>query len=772
VEKREWLINNGYSIIGFLPVNSGTVSDNPMPLQSHSDIYSDMTSPFTPGDLEQTATLTSTSDGREHNMLALHTAMRVALQRLESVVHTGFPVCIDSTSKWNCFPVLISYCCDIIEAKNITVVKHGLSGCNPCHRCLATPSDMLNCETGVPRHRIQTLNIRSEVARLSESLHSSQRDGLLSEQRSNKKAIAEVLNKHSLAAWPSFLESSRLVDSAAIPDLYSIFTFELLHNLYLGCSVRLKELLLPYLSSPLLATIPTQRRKKTRLFSSLRTAVLRGCNTILSVFQDEYITSATRVDFSKKEASSQLNGIYTSAGVRGMLEGKDHKNLDAFFPFVFSYVDVWLGYENKAPLTMVYTMYVDIVNKLTTDNFGNGWTADDRKTLRDSIHVFKKLVSSVFRPHFENSILTLKFHLLDHVVDDLERFGSIKVLSASPFEHFNLNIKQAYAKTSRRYLTRSRETFNNLDGTLKRRRITDAIETSASDVSSKGRDPSFGLVSSGHSIPFHCLHLCAKGHTIPIFRERDFLSNLQESFSSEVFSQLADMIHDEIQSLNFSLLPNAVKINFVQSGYVKGGFLPTLRHCASINGNQIIRHDDNYTRLRQRVFGISWSRKDQRMKQSFVLLRANEDNCKNEVWVAKVLLLLSIVDSSTQKEEQYAFVRFFIVTTATSEVDKALQCVCLRWETDEDIDRTLQIDKELEQQHIEAGEWFGLVPFSSILGTVQVLRSNIPVKPLSDPLPWPLHRFYINRFTLPKDVPVNPENDSSFTSGFKHKDDL
>ena len=57
----------------------------------------------------------------------------------------------------------------------------------------------------------------------------------------------------------------------------------------------------------------------------------------------------TGYDFSKKECSTGLNGIYKNTGLRGMLEGDDYKVLDSIFPFVFAYVDFWISDNGTAP---------------------------------------------------------------------------------------------------------------------------------------------------------------------------------------------------------------------------------------------------------------------------------------------------------------------------------------------------------------------------------------------------------------------------------------
>jgi hypothetical protein len=479
--------------------------------------------------------------------------------------------------------------------------------------------------------------------------------------------------------------------------------------------------------------------------------------------QEHYITNSIRIDFSKKEASSQLNGIYVTAGVRGMLEGKDFHNLDAYFPFIFGYVDCWLGYEHEAPLTKVHTAYTDIVNTLLSDNLGVGWTDMDLENMQSRIQSFKAMVSDLFSSEFPRVLLTLKFHLLDHMVCDIERFGSLKALCASPFEHYNLFVKQAYSSTSKRLLTRSIETVCNLEGIIRKRRSKTHVPRASSGMYSTERR--FGLVNQRQYVSLSSLRGIATGdqlHTsstsAPRGKTNTFLNSLQSAFSADVLSSLVDLIEEELKELDICLLPTAVSLNIVQSGYVLGGFVPTSSNCETIDGRTVILHCQNYQPVRQRVFGISWNRPYMRKKQSFVLLRASSDYEKDELWVAKVLLLFSMKDSSRGDPHEYAFVRYMIATDQVTAVDKELKCVCLRWETDEDVDRTLNITEEMEENYIEVGEWFGLVPFSSVVGTVQVLRSNVPVRPFTSPLPWPLHRFYINRFILPKEDPVDDES--------------
>jgi hypothetical protein len=89
--------------------------------------------------------------------------------------------------------------------------------------------------------------------------------------------------------------------------------------------------------------------------------------------------------------------------------------------------------------------------------------------------------------------------------------------------------------------------------------------------------------------------------------------------------------------------------------------------------------------------------------------------------------------------------------TVIDRIKEALRCVCLLWATEDNIDHTVDPSTHIRAGQIETAEWYGLVPFDSIVGTVQVLRSNIPIPPFTSQIPWPLHRFHINRFLVNKD---------------------
>lgn len=53
-----------------------------------------------------------------------------------------------------------------------------------------------------------------------------------------------------------------------------------------------------------------------------------------------------------------------------------------------------------------------------------------------------------FKDHGECELFTIKFYIFDHLFDDLERFRSIQLLDAAPYEHLIVTLNRAYRKSS------------------------------------------------------------------------------------------------------------------------------------------------------------------------------------------------------------------------------------------------------------------------------------------------------------------------------------
>lgn len=71
--------------------------------------------------------------------------------------------------------------------------------------------------------------------------------------------------------------------------------------------------------------------------------------------------------------------------------------------------------------------------------------------LRSRIGEFNLAAEGILALHYSSGLYISKFHLIDNVVDDLERFRSIFFTDTRPFEHFNALIKQSYGLTARQW---------------------------------------------------------------------------------------------------------------------------------------------------------------------------------------------------------------------------------------------------------------------------------------------------------------------------------
>jgi len=131
---------------------------------------------------------------------------------------------------------------------------------------------------------------------------------------------------------------------------------------------------------------------------------------------------------------------------------------------------------------------------------------------------------------------------------------------------------------------------------------------------------------------------------------------------------------------------------------------------------------------------------------SFIYMKGQEQEGEEEYWFAEIKTLFKVRNKLKNIDKEYAYVRFIITTTPLHEIDKKLGCVCLRWETEDGIDHTLEKNCTMENEVISSGENYGLVQFQSICGTMQLIRSNYGIQPFTDELPWTHHRFYVNRF--------------------------
>lgn len=85
-------------------------------------------------------------------------------------------------------------------------------------------------------------------------------------------------------------------------------------------------------------------------------------------------------------------------------------------------------------------------------------------------------------------------------------------------------------------------------------------------------------------------------------------------------------------------------------------------------------------------------------------------------------------------------------TQPLDEVDKKLGFVCPRWSTAREEDYGSVVRKKRNNRtELNVLEWFRVSPSSDMRDAVYVVQGNHGIPPLSRPLLWAYHCFYISR---------------------------
>lgn len=149
------------------------------------------------------------------------------------------------------------------------------------------------------RHILHNFHVCRVVINSQSSIEGFEKIGNVSHVHLKTKTIETRLNEYSRSSRESFSESRCLVGRASIPDLYRIRTSKPLHSLFTGVSKLFKHWIFENLSSQTIKTRTNGLLTLPSMFSSVKTSVLRGFNSVLSGFQKYYIVPGMKVDFSK-----------------------------------------------------------------------------------------------------------------------------------------------------------------------------------------------------------------------------------------------------------------------------------------------------------------------------------------------------------------------------------------------------------------------------------------------------------------------------------------
>ena len=283
-----------------------------------------------------------------------------------------------------------------------------------------------------------------------------------------------------------------------------------------------------------------------------------------------------------------------------MLEAKDFRALAMVFPFIGAHIDGRCSEASSAPITSVYTQCSDLLNFIRRDHLPPDWSETDLQALQHSSIAFKSLVFQIFHPFHPTQLAFLKFHLLDHLVEDLLSRGSIQHMDVGVYENSHLIFKSQYKRTFRRRSTAMQDTIARIEHSNKLNDLRNSLpdifhsqESTSTSFTPRYLLPTGAtLVKDASSTTFQqfihgTLECSPLLIDIKVQPHPFILHPLRESYSSstlDLILQLGDqgpstfinLLKEQLSSHGSSASSTSVNISIVKSAFVVGGYLPIM----------------------------------------------------------------------------------------------------------------------------------------------------------------------------------------------------
>lgn len=200
VSKRRYLLNNGFTLVGFLPVGTGDSIEEDNDEESGrcnhgNDAYTSGALP-----LKECIPPTSRTTGREQKMEILHKSLRQVVQPLVTACTNRFTTNGKNGEEWICFPTIVSYLSYILEGRDVIGIMHGTMVRKPCIRCMISSEDIRRLVRSDARKMMDTYQKRLELVRVSED-NPKDTPGVIEE----KKKM--VLKESLIAPWHTLFKN-------------------------------------------------------------------------------------------------------------------------------------------------------------------------------------------------------------------------------------------------------------------------------------------------------------------------------------------------------------------------------------------------------------------------------------------------------------------------------------------------------------------------------------------------------------------------------------
>lgn len=106
--------------------------------------------------------------------------------------------------QWKCVFMLVSYCCDIPDSKEISAELRGVAVRSPCDKCMLTGEDVTSGEIGYKRSVKDTKIIRSRYIGILRSNTGVVEDRYYIVQEETAECGKELFRNYHLSTWTYF----------------------------------------------------------------------------------------------------------------------------------------------------------------------------------------------------------------------------------------------------------------------------------------------------------------------------------------------------------------------------------------------------------------------------------------------------------------------------------------------------------------------------------------------------------------------------------------
>ncbi len=762
---RKTMISNGLSIVAYLPTSYEE-------LVERSGEY-------------KWVRCNSLDRKRKNNFLT--ECINLSLAKLRECAFPGFTTSTVDGYQLHVHFVPAHYSADIPEAKDLLGIKHGQLTKYPCFRCHILNTDLILHELVNPRSILETGVIESYqngCLLLAESYKET--NFILS---SNYRTTARsFLDEHSMHHTKPLFHDWPFVGIVHELDPYNMFSVEPLHLLHLGVSKMLKQCMCDRLrDDTILTSAMTKKLGAQQQISKMRLRILRQMNKLIDSVTSN--SNGLRIGSSlrRDDGKSNLNGFFNDDGISGMMEGSVFKQIDRISPFLAALVDRCCDEHDNCPTTRVFCDYVELLHKFDDFSSLNPGSLSILSQLHKSIQSFKSHAVNVFGKYQKSTMGTLKWHLLDHICEDMNRLGSMIVCDAGIYEQSHKLFKYVYnTATNKRQTTALEHTINtlgeringNAEHVCKKRRILSPSELG--DYTNTENAKNIVPVLCRPYTTARLLHLGSitrnesDNYNIP--KNTDIIA-LQNSIGPLAMKTLVTCLFELLTETGLDdSIAHQISVAWSRSCYLPGYSCPTND---MTNDQGIVSIDRSTPKYGTKIvcnpiyYGSHNGRFDS------VIIRHKCSSVNNidvdELWFGQVLSFVTLSSSTTTDKRSgkctlhnatncercrpkflgsYAFVQYYDVIPESElpldGIERRLNCIRLKWtRTHQQVDRD-----------IDSGKEYGLCPLESLLGMVHV----VPTAEITNALGvtnkykkqtlkccgptnrWEGELFYVNRF--------------------------